>query len=203
MFNILPPLLIILGLAGLVFIFKRQSNQKDQKIITEIREEKIINREKEFLDKFREILNKENYQKACNQFFLLVEKFLVRSRIIILRIDGAIFKNLAKIRGRKNNGGEEEKKNGIIQSFSEGKLTENDAATLHILNISQEEKELLKKIENNPEDIALLKNLARLYLWQEDFSSARWVLLRAHRLNKEDNVIQDLLIELYEKTGGK
>lgn len=203
MFNILPPLLIILGLAGLVFIFKRQNDQKDQKIITEIREEKIINREKEFLDKFRELLNKENYQKACNQFFLLAEKFLVRSRIIILRVDGAIFKNLAKIRGRKNNGGEEEKKNGIIQSFSEGKLTEDDAAILHISNISQEEKELLKKIENNPEDIAILKNLARLYLWQEDFSSARWVLLRAHRLNKEDNVIQDLLTELYEKTGGK
>lgn len=203
MFNILPPLLIILGLAGLVFIFKRQNNQKDQKIITEIREEKIINREKEFLDKFREILNKENYQKACNQFFLLVEKFLVRSRIIILRVDGAIFKNLAKIRGRKNNGGEEEKKNGIIQSFSEEKSTENDAATLHILNISREEKELLKKIENNPEDIAILKNLARLYLWQEDFSSARWALLQAYRLNKEDNVIQDLLIELYEKIGRK
>ena len=203
MFNILPPLLIILGLAGLVFIFKRQNDQKDQKIITEIREEKIINREKEFLDKFREILNKENYQKACNQFFLLVEKFLVRSRIIILRVDGAIFKNLAKIRGRKNNGGEEEKKNGIIQSFSEGKLTENDADTLHILNISRGEKELLKKIENNTEDIAILKNLARLYLWQEDFSSARWALLQAYRLNKEDNVIQDLLIELYEKIGRK
>jgi len=203
MFNILPPLLIILGLAGLVFIFKRQNDQRDQKIVTEIIEEKITNREKEFLGRFLKVFNRRNYQKTSNQFFLFVEKFLVRSRIIILRVDGAIFKNLAKIRGRKNNGGEQEKKNGIIQSFSEEKSTENDADTLHILNISREEKELLKKIENNPEDITLLKNLARLYLWQEDFSSARWALLQAYRLNKEDNVVLDLLVELYEKIGRK
>jgi len=207
MFNILPPLLIILGITGLVFIFKRQSDQKGQKVIEETEEEEIKNLpaggKKKFLEKFRRIFSKKNYQKACNQFFVFEEKFLIRSRIIILRVDRVIFKNLTKIRKRKSNGNMEEEKNGIIQSFAEEKLIENDADTSHILNTKQEEKRLLKKLENDSEDIATLKNLARIYLWQEDFFSARWTLLRAYRINKEDNVVQDLLIELYEKMSGK
>jgi cytochrome c-type biogenesis protein CcmH/NrfG len=66
----------------------------------------------------------------------------------------------------------------------------------------QEEKNLLKKLKTHPEDIAVFKNLARIYLWQKDFSSARWALLQAFRLDRKDNVVQDLLLELYEKRGG-
>lgn len=202
MFNILPPLLIILGITGLVFIFNRQSSPKCQKIIKETEEDKIRNRKKKFLEKFYRIFSKENYQKAYNQFFVFTEKFLLRSRIIILRIDRTIFKNLTKIRKRKSNAGTEEGENGIIQTFSAGKLIKDDADTSHILNVRQEEKDLLKTLENNPEDIATFKNLARIYLWQEDFSSARWILLQAYRLDKKDNIVQDLLIELYEKSQG-
>ena len=199
MFNILPPLLIILGITGLIFIFKNQKMEKDG----EIREEKeVINEKEKFLGKFRRIFNKENYQKACNQLTLFVEKFLIRSRIIILRIDRTIFKNLASIRKRKNDN-TEDKENGIIKSFNEGKLIEDDIDFSHILDIKEEEKKLLKGLENNSKDIAILKNLARIYLWQEDSSSARWVLLEAYRLDKNDNVVQGLLIELYGKKGGE
>ena len=198
MFNILPPLLIILGITGLIFIFKNQKGEKGKKIT----EEKVVINEKEkFLGKFHRIFNKENYQKACNQLTLFVEKFLIRSRIIILRIDRTIFKNLANIRKRKNNKTEDEE-NKIIKSFNKEKLVEDDTDFSHILDIKQEEKKLLKEIENDSGDIVALKNLARIYLWQEDFPSARWVLLEAYRLDKEDNVIQGLFIELYGKKSG-
>lgn len=131
-----------------------------------------------------------------------MEKFLIRSRIIILRIDRTIFKNLTSIRKRKNDN-TEDKENGIIKSFNEGKLIEDDIDFSHILDIKEEEKKLLKGLENNSKDIAILKNLARIYLWQEDSSSARWVLLEAYRLDKDDNVIHGLLIELYGKKGGE
>jgi len=199
MFNILPPLLIILGITGLIFIFKNQKEEKDEEITEE---KEAINEEGKFLEKFRRIFNKENYQKACNKLTLFVEKFLIRSRIIILRIDRTIFKNLASIRKRKNDNTEDEE-NGIIKSFNEGKLIEDDIDFSHILDIKEEEKKLLKGLENNSKDIAILKNLARIYLWQEDSSSARWVLLEAYRLDKDDNVIHGLLIELYGKKGGE
>jgi hypothetical protein len=198
MFDILPPLLILLGITGLIFIFKNQKGEKGKKIT----EEKVVINEKEkFLGKFHRIFNKENYQKACNQLTLFVEKFLIRSRIIILRIDRTIFKNLANIRKRKNNKTEDEE-NKIIKSFNKEKLVEDDTDFSHILDIKKEEKKLLKEIENDSGDIVALKNLARIYLWQEDFPSARWVLLEAYRLDKEDNVIQGLFIELYGKKSG-
>jgi len=199
MFNILPPLLIILGITGLIFIFKNQKEEKDGEITEE---KEIINEKEKFLGRFRRTFNKENYQKVRNQSTLFVEKFLIRSRIIILRIDRTIFKNLTSIRKRKNDD-TENKENEIIKSFNEEKLIEDDINFSHILDIKEEEKKLLKELENNPKDIATLKNLARIYLWQEDFSSARWVLLEAYRLDKNDNVVQGLLIELYGKKGGE
>ena len=199
MFNILPPLLIILGITGLIFIFKNQKGEKGEK---NIQEREIINEKEKFLGRFRRIFNKDNYQKVCNKLTLLVEKFLIRSRIIILRIDRAIFKNLSRIRKRKNINTKDEE-NGIIKFFNKEKLIEDDVGFSDILDIKQEEKKLLKEFEDNPEDIAALKNLARIYLWQEDFSSARWVLLQAYRLDKNDNVVQGLLIELYGKKGEK
>ncbi len=203
MFNILPPLLIILGIVGLIFIFKGEKSEESEKITEEPEEGEIIKGKQRFLERFRRIFNKENYQKACNQFFLFIEKSLVRSRIIILRIDRTIFKNLSSIRKRKNNDDIKDKENGIIKAFGEGKLIEDNTDASHILNTKDEEKKLLKKIENDPDDITIFKNLARIYLWQEDFSSARWTLLQAYRIDKEDNVVQGLLIELYEKKGGE
>jgi len=196
MFNILPPLLIILGIVGLIFVFK---GQKGEEITEEAEEERIANEKGESLERFHRIFNKQNYQKACNQFFLFLEKSLVRSRIIVLRIDRTIFKKLASIRKRKDNDDAKNGENGIIKSFDGGKLTEDDTDTSHILNTEDEERKLLKKLENDSDDIITLKNLARIYLWQEDSSSARWSLLQAYRIDKEDNVVQGLLVELYEK----
>jgi len=199
MFNILPPLLIILGIVGLIFIFKGKKGEEDEKIIEELEEEEIIKGREKFSERFHRVFNKENYQKACNQFFLFIEKSLVRSRIIILRIDRIIFKNLSSIRKRKDNDDAKNGKNGIIKSFDKEKLDQSDIDVSHILDTKDEEKKLLKKLRKNPDDVATLKNLARIYLWQEDFSSARWTLLCAYRIDKEDNVVHGLLVELYEK----
>jgi len=203
MFNILPPLLIILGIVGLIFIFKGKKGEEDEKNIEKLEEGEIIKGKEKFSERFHRVFNKENYQKACNQFFLFIEKSLVRSRIIILRIDRVIFKNLSSIRKRKDNDDVKNGKNGIIKSFNEGKLDKNDIDVSHILDTKDEEKKLLKKLGKNPDDIATFKNLARIYLWQEDFSSARWTLLCAYRIDREDKIVQGLLVELYEKKSGK
>jgi len=199
MFNIFPPLLIILGIVGLIFIFKGKKAEESESIIEKPEKGEIIKGKEKFSERFYSVFNKENYQKASNQFFLFIEKSLVRSRIIILRIDRIIFKNLSSIRKRKDSDDVKNGENGIIKSFDGRKLDKNDIDISHILDMKDEEKKLLKKLEKNPDDIATLKSLARIYLWQEDFSSARWTLLCAYRIDKEDNVVQGLLIELYEK----
>jgi hypothetical protein len=203
MFNILPPLLIILGITGLIYVFQYYKREEKEVAFNDSEIEKFENRKRKFLEKFYRIFNKGNYQKAGDCVFNFTEKALVRSRIIILRIDRTIFKNLTKIRIRKNIPDTEEgKQNGIIGVFSEGKLLENNKDISHLLDTIQEEKNLLKKLKAHPDDLAVLKNLARIYLWRKDFSSARWALLQAFRLDKKDSVIQDLLLELYEKRGG-
>lgn len=201
MFNIIPSLCIILGLAGLIYIFQYRQN-KGNKIKEEQEFEKVKEKKKKLLESFSKIINKENYHKIGNSIYSFTEKVLVRSRIIILRVDRAIFTNLTKIRIKKNipNPGDIK---SIIDSFPEEACLELDIENKNKLSTSQEEKKLLKKVSLNPDDLAAFKNLARIYLWRQDFVSACWALLQAYRLNKEDNVVQDLLIELYEKRGGK
>jgi hypothetical protein len=203
MFNILPPLLIILGVTGLIYIFQYCQGKEKENIYNDLEIEKIENKKRKFLEKFYRIFNKKNYQKTGDCLFAFTEKVLVRSRIIVLRIDRTIFRNLTKIRIRKNIPEiEEGKQNGIIGVVSEDKLMGDNKDVSHLLDTIQEEKNLLKKLRTHPDDLAVLKNLARIYLWRKDFSSARWALLQAFRLDKEDNVVQDLLLELYEKRGG-
>jgi len=197
MFNIIPPLLIILGIAGLVYIF--QHRQSKESIIKGEEEFKKIKKEKKKL--LEKLQTKLSYQKIGSGIYSLTEKVLIRSRIIVLRADKTISANLTKIRIRKKTpdfkGSED-----IIKSFAEKTPLENSAEIDNKLDSLQEEKKLLKKISKNPESLAAFKNLARIYLWRKDFSSARWALLQAYHLDKEDNVVQDLLIELYEKRGG-
>ncbi|MDD3487870.1 MAG: hypothetical protein PHH35_00775 [Candidatus Pacebacteria bacterium] len=197
MFNIIPSLLIILGIAGLVYIFQHRQN-KESIIKGEEEFAKIKKEKKKLLEKLQ---TKLSYQKVGSGIYSLTEKVLVRSRIIVLRIDKTISANLTKIRIRKKTpdfkGSED-----IIKSFTEKTSLENSAEIDNKLDSLQEEKKLLKKINRNPESLAAFKNLARIYLWRKDFSSARWALLQAYHLDKEDNVVQDLLIELYEKRGG-
>ncbi len=197
MFNIIPSLLIILGIAGLVYIFQHRQN-KESIIKGEEEFAKIKKEKKKLLEKLQ---TKLSYQKVGSGIYSLTEKVLVRSRIIVLRIDKTISANLTKIRIRKKTpdfkGSED-----IIKSFTEKTSLGNSAEIDNKLDSLQEEKKLLKKINRNPESLAAFKNLARIYLWRKDFSSARWALLQAYHLDKEDNVVQDLLIELYEKRGG-
>jgi len=200
MFNIIPPLFIILGITGLIYIFQNRQN-KDAITREELELEKIREKKRKLLEKLHRIFNKENYQKVGDNIYSFTEKVLVRSRIIILRIDRTISANLTKIRIRKNIPELKEEEN-IINSFTKKTSLENDIEIDHKLDTIQEEKKLLKKIIVDSENLAAFKNLARIYLWRKDFSSARWALLRAYQLDKEDNVIQDLLIELYEKRGG-
>ncbi|MDD5760693.1 MAG: hypothetical protein PHF45_01415 [Candidatus Pacebacteria bacterium] len=205
MFNIIPPLLIILGIAGLIYIFQYRQKKKEPIATEDLGIKKNIEgKTKGVVEKFYAIFNKQNYQKINEGVFSFTEKALVRSRIIILRIDRTIFKNLTKIRVKKNasefNG---KNQNSIISAFSEEKFLQNNTKTTdYALNSVQEEKRLLKKIKSNPEDLESFKNLARIYLWRKDFPSARWALLEAYRLDKGDNVVQDLLVELYGKKDG-
>lgn len=205
MFNIIPPLLIILGLAGLIFLFREEENSPEEK--QEIRlaeEDNWMKKASRWTGKrLRKIFNRGNYQKASNHFFLLIEKSLVRSRIIILRVDRTIFKNLSSLRKRKDDKEDKDEGNGIVSSFEKQSASAENTEENGMFKVRGEEKRLLKQVNESPDNVSALKNLARIYLREEDLVSARWALLQAYRVDEEDNVVQSLLIELYQKKDGK
>ena len=164
MFDIIPPLLIILGITGLIYIFQYRQKQKETTPIEELEAEKNLEKSdserRKSLEKFYRIFKRQNYQKINEEISSFAEKTLVRSRIIILRIDRAIFQNLTKIRIKRNasefNGKDQ---NGIINVFSEEKFLQNSKETDETLDSVQEEKRLLKKIKADPQDLKSFKNL--------------------------------------------
>lgn len=60
-----------------------------------------------------------------------------------------------------------------------------------------EEKKLLRKLPKKEKDV--FQNLARLYLFEEDYHSARWIILEAYRNFPEDKIIRSFLVEIFEK----
>jgi len=203
MYNIVSPLLIILGIVGLIFLLNNKSFKEKEEEIRERLKKDTQPRHSFLFAKWRQIFNKENIDSLNYRFSNFFEKLLIRFRIIILRIDQLLLKELEKLKGKKETAKE-------IQNFD--LLTENEfplkteelnlpaqAGLSSIIDLEKEEKKLLVTFLKNPQEESYLINLARLYLFKKDFSSARWALLEAHRLNKEDKVIKDLLSELQEK----
>ncbi len=205
MYNIVPPLLIVLGIVGLIFLLNNKNFKEKEQEIRERLKKDTHQRHFFLFVKWRQIFNKENIDLLNYRFSNFFEKLLIRFRIIILRIDYLLLKGLERLKGKKEmakkiqNGSEEKEKFSDFLTENKFSLKIKESNLSLIINLEEEEKKFLTDFLKNPQEESSLINLARLYLFKKDFSSARWALLEAHRLNKKYNVIKDLLSELQEK----
>jgi len=181
MFSFFPPLLIIIGLVGLIFLFNQQQSKKSS----------------EFIRKLFFSFKGKKQSRFQSWSLTLIERLLVHLRITILKLDRFLSNNLSRLRKKRMLGKNQEEKEF---SFSLPSLNKKGKASSFLgTDFPEEEKKLLHHLEKLPDDRETLMNLARIYLWKEDFSSARGILLQAYRKNKEDRITQTLLVELKEK----
>lgn len=191
MYNIVPPLLLLLGLFGLIILLHNKHQGAEEKVIKKSSFNKVRNK-----SKWNKIFNKGKTDLFKEKIIRFFEKLLVRLRIIILRIDQLLARALEKIRIQKQP--IEDKK--ILPKITKiSKLSVLIDEKLSSNTLEEQEKELLITLLKEDFSSDSLINLARLYLFTQDFSSARWALLEAYHLDKDNPIIQDLLFELKEK----
>lgn len=197
MHNIIPPLLIIIGISGLIILlnekqFKRQNLEEEEGVVKKNEFSQSI-----LFKKWHSIFNKKNFELLNTRLSNFFAKLLIRLRIIILRIDQVLLKALDKLKKRTTNKTEPSKFSLLAEKNISLLIEESHLNTT--LDFKKEERKFLIAYFENSQDKTLLINLAHLYLYKNDFSSARWALLEAYRLAPDDQVIQDLLLELKEK----
>jgi len=191
--DIIAPLCIILGLFGLILILVGAKESEEAIAIYEKKWQDLKRRREVFQKKFFKELGEKGYK-----FFLSSsEKTLVRLRIIILRLDRSLFNNLSYLRKIKLQ--QQGNKNKIFEADSskENPLIEGSRDFTFSQNLVLEEKKLLRKLPKKEKDV--FQNLARLYLFEEDYHSARWIILEAYRNFPEDKIIRSFLVEIFEK----
>lgn len=103
-FDLLPQLIIVISIAGILFIVGRNFSK-----VKEATKEEIFlaesAKEKEEKEKFLYLykravrrINKENYQKKMADFWLWLEKLLRKLRILVMKIDGKMVRVLERLR---------------------------------------------------------------------------------------------------------
>ena len=221
MYNIVPSLLIVLGIVGLIFLLNNKNFKEREQGIRERLEKDTHQRHIFLFIKWRRIFNKENIDLLNCRFSNFFAKLLIRFRIIILRIDQLLLKELERLKGKKEMAkgvqdglgekvnffdfersekkGSERGKGSYFLTKKEFSLKTKKSNLSPVVDLEGEEKIFLTNFLKNPQEESSLINLARLYLFKRDFSSARWALIEAHRLNSEDKIIKNLLLELQEK----
>lgn len=182
MFSFLPPLLIIIGLVGLILLLNQQQPRKSNKFLQKL---------------FLPFKRGKKQSRLQSQSLILTERLLVYSRIIILKLDRFLSNSLSRLRKKRILQKEQKKKlfSSPLISLNRNKKALSSLGT----DFLKEEKKLLYRLEKFPDEGETLMNLARIYLWKGDFSSARAILLSAYRKDKENRVTQTLLVELEEK----
>jgi len=106
-FEILPQLIIVLSIAGILAIvgknFSKIKEAQQEEIFLQESEKEKSEKEK-FLYLYKRAvqrINKENYQKKMAGFWVWLEKFLRKIRIVFLKLDGKIVSILEHLR-KKN-----------------------------------------------------------------------------------------------------
>lgn len=200
---LLPTLIIFFSLVGLIFIlFEKSNNQEGIEDKELISEGKVKNKK----NKFAVWLKKIRRTPIKEIFLNFWEKFLRRLRIIILRIDRTITDKLHQIKKVQFLKEEKHKslkpifgKKSVKSYLDQGILEELNNLNFDNLDLKEEEIKLIKEISKDFNKKELLKNLARLYLWEKDLHSACWALLEVYYLDNSDKIIYDLLLEIKEK----
>ncbi|MCX6736887.1 MAG: hypothetical protein NTW73_02290 [Candidatus Parcubacteria bacterium] len=200
MFNILPVILIFLALAGLIVIFVRKNKIVGSEKILQEDIQKSGSRNKYF-EKTTIVLSSSG--KVISYFLISVtEKSVHRLKIISLRLDNFFSRMLHSIRKQKGmseiSGMPGTNKPDLISAMGRLATDKEDQSDLDKRWVDDIKKyqQILKK---NNQDLSAIKNLSRIYLIQNDFSSARMTLIEGYRLDQKDEVINSLLIEIWER----
>jgi hypothetical protein len=207
MFNIIPPLLIVIGLTGLIILLETIKNKSENK--NSGKDIDVINLDKNFckvkiVDKVVILKDKigQFNQKFLKGLLRLGEKLIIRLRIVILRIDHTLYTILYSLRKHKE---ESPKEKTNLFNLINIKNEIDKTIKSPRLNI-QREKKILKEINKleerllkNEEDINSLLNLVRLNLFLEDYSSARYYLIKAFKVDNKNIIVHDLMISIFEK----
>ncbi|MCD6569024.1 hypothetical protein J7K70_02715 [bacterium] len=190
--NIIPSLLVLISLVCLILLLNHRENSDSltNNKIDKTKEKQKEEEKKGYSWQYLGESLKHNWLSFC-------EKFLIRLRIILLRLEKSAHSSLEKIRKYKVN------KNSLPErklQATKGNLfiaTHLDQGL--ISDLAKEEKKLLRKILKDSTDIDSVRNLAYLYLYEEDFSSACWALVKGFFIQAEDKVIRGLMCQLREK----
>lgn len=140
-----------------------------------------------------------------NNFSKILEVLLVRLRILALRLDQSTSKFLNRIRKQRVLK-DAEKINFSSKHFTNSLPSANIPSRINSkesINFLKEELKLLRVLSKSSEKEEALVNLARLYLWKKDFSSARWTLVQIYRINKDNRIANTLIVELVQKDNQK
>ncbi|MDD3434549.1 MAG: hypothetical protein PHD96_01340 [Candidatus Pacebacteria bacterium] len=209
--NLFPAILIILGLFGLIVVWQ-SGRQRFRKQMQEP-EEKA---RQDFEEKTRNLKQQVNYLLSQNKnWFNKIEefssnnwqKFLIRLKIIALRLDRTITNYLTELNTKKKGHEAASNLQEFIHTmqeleaqdainFTEPNLPSYNSSTI---DYKKEELKLLRKFIKDSEDPEFLKNLVRWYLWRKDIVAARWALIYLywHQEHKKyDKIIADLFTEL-------
>lgn len=196
MLNFLPLILIFLGLGGLIILFSRHKKeiQEQNEIFKEVQNSNA---------RFSLIKNKLIVFSEQLKVWLIhfLEKVFHRLRLSTLRLENFLSQSLKNIKQTKEAKTKEEKVD-ILAKIKELNEPLSDSRLIlaeTILKFEEEEKRLLELFKKNSKDLEVLKNLARLYLNNFDWSDARFVLLSGFHFAPQDKTIQSLMIELWEK----
>lgn len=115
-FDLLPQMTIVFSIAGILFIVGKNFSK-----VKEASQGQIFSaeseKEKEEKEKFKYLyeratrrLNKENYRKKMGEFWLWLEKFLRKTRLMLMKLDGKMVAMLEHLRQKNAKTMEEWKK---------------------------------------------------------------------------------------------
>ncbi len=192
MFNFFSLILVIIGIIGLLYLRRRyhQELQSIQNSSNSIILEKIKNKW-QGLDIEKKI---EQLESAAKKF---LEKALRRLHVLTLRVDNTINQWISKLKEKE-----------AVISEKKQNLWPRDAQIWNLAkhkdnkknkSFDQEEKILMKRLTNNPDNLENYKNLARFYLNNGEYKNCRQILIEAWKRDKDDKIISDLLVALNEK----
>lgn len=115
-FALLPQMAIVFSIAGILFIVGRNFSKVKEASCEQIFSEENV-KEKEEKEKFMYLyeratrrINKENYHKKMAEFWLWLEKFLRKIRLMVMKLDGRIVALLERLRQKNAKTVEEWKK---------------------------------------------------------------------------------------------
>lgn len=216
MFTIVLYFFIILGLVGLGFVIYRKipalANLSEEEIM-------ILSRRKGFIQRIREI----NYKQSWLNVMIFLEKFLMRLKIVFLKIENLLSKWIRGLRAQSQLMAQKSKEwirqreikrrkkqevlfNGTNKEVSikinNKKADSQFEKTMDELSLDElkkpikEEQKWIDLIVENPKNITAYKFLGLFYWKQHNYPDAKASLEMAIKFGSKDKKVKETLKEI-------